>query len=624
MVCGGCKATRYCKKSCQIKDWQNHKTICLAIQKLSDNIYENELGKGDSEDKQAFVSHLTPKDQVKVSKLVGRRCLINCKLNGAELTALFDTGAQVSIISLKQLRNHFPLVEIQDIKDLLESTVDLELTTANCTKLPYSGWVKIDFELINSGVNLTNALKVPMLVTEFSLDQPIIGYNVIEEMVKNNNAPDEQNLLLLLSASFPGTSSSNLNAFVNFIQTKSVDEICVVKNGKRNINGPSGHTVKVPCRVNTGLIDEKTPVMFEPDVESGFPPGLEVHESLLTLKKGNCSRINLQIVNKSNHDIILKNRSLLGSLHQIRPVTPVDLKFREFDRPDQDHENNQVKENPELPPVDCEVKVSNEPSISSVDIGQVVYDEKLVPPVALSDSLSNDQKLKIKQLLFEERDAFCVDDQDVGCAENLQLKINLSDKTPVQKNYIGVPKPLYPELKDYIEDLLNRGFIQKSKSPYSSCCVIVRKKDGSLRLCVDYRELNNKTIADCHPIPRVQDTLDNLAGQKWFSTIDQGKAYHQGFMHRESRALTAFVTPWGFHEWCRISMGLKNAPAEFQRYMEGCLEDLHDECCAPYLDDVIIFSKSFDEHIKHFKKVLRRLKENGIKLKAKKCDLFKK
>ena len=516
MVCGGCKATRYCKKSCQIKDWQNHKAICLAIQKLSDNIYENELGKGDSEDKQAFVSHLTPKDQLKVSKLVGRKCLMNCKLNGVELTALFDTGAQVSIISLKQLRNHFPLVEIQDIKDLLESTVDLELTAANGTKLPYSGWVEIDFELINSGVNLTNALEVPMLVTEFSLDQPIIGYNVIEEMVKNNNAPDEQNLLLLLSASFPGTSSSNLNAFVNFIQTKSVDEICVVKNGKRNINVPSGHTVKVPCRVNTGLIDEKTPVMFDPDVESGFPPGLEVHESLLTLKKGNCLRINLQIVNKSNHDIILKNRSLLGSLHQIRSVTPVDLKFREFDRPDEDHENNQVKESPELPPVDCEVKDSNEPSISSVDIGQVVYDEKLVPPVALSDSLSSDQTLKIKQFLFEERDAFCVDDQDVGCVENLQFKINLSDETPVQKNYIGVPKPLYPELKHYIEDLLNRGFIQKSKSPYSSCCVIVRKKDGSLRLCVDYRELNNQTIADRHPIPHVQVTLDNLAGQKWY------------------------------------------------------------------------------------------------------------
>ena len=97
LVCGGCQATRYCKKSCQTKDWQNHKAICLAIQKLSDNIYENELGKGDSEDKQAFVSYLARRDKRKVSKLVGRKCLIHCKLNGVELQAHFDTGAQISI-----------------------------------------------------------------------------------------------------------------------------------------------------------------------------------------------------------------------------------------------------------------------------------------------------------------------------------------------------------------------------------------------------------------------------------------------------------------------------------------------------------------------------------------------
>ena len=100
-----------------------------------------------------------------------------------------------------------------------------------------------------------------------------------------------------------------------------------------------------------------------------------------------------------------------------------------------------------------------------------------------------------------ERNVFCQDDTDIGCATDLQMKIELTDDTPVAKNYVGIPRPLIGELKEYVEDLMNRHFIQKSRSPYSSPCVVVRKKDGTLRLCIDYRQLNNKTVADRHPIP---------------------------------------------------------------------------------------------------------------------------
>ena len=115
-----------------------------------------------------------------------------------------------------------------------------------------------------------------------------------------------------------------------------------------------------------------------------------------------------------------------------------------------------------------------------------------------------------------------------------------------------------------------------------------------MRMCVDYRALNAKTVPDSQPIPRIQDILDSLGGSKWFSTLDMSKAYHQGYVEENSRHLTAFITPWALYEWLRLPFGLRNAPPAFQRYVNQMLGDMKGTVCERYLDDVLAFSKEFD------------------------------
>ncbi|KAL6490134.1 hypothetical protein MHYP_G00004790 [Metynnis hypsauchen] len=176
------------------------------------------------------------------------------------------------------------------------------------------------------------------------------------------------------------------------------------------------------------------------------------------------------------------------------------------------------------------------------------------PPVDLSH-LDERQRQVVRKMLREESGSFSRSDNDIGCIERLQLSISLKDSEPVARTYTSVPKPLYKEMKDYLLDLIAQGWIQKSSSAYASPVVCVRKKDSSLRLCRDYRDLNRKTHPDRQPINRVQDVIDSLGGNTMFSLLDQGKAYHQGFMAEESRHLTAFVTPWGLYQWKSATFG---------------------------------------------------------------------
>ena len=238
--------------------------------------------------------------------------------------------------------------------------------------------------------------------------------------------------------------------------------------------------------------------------------------------------------------------------------------------------------------------------------------------------LSNEERTLVADLLREESDVFSKSESDIGDIKSFEMKIKLSDDIPVREAYRHLPRNLYNEVRNYVHDMLLNGWIRESYSSYASPIVCVRKKDGGLRMCIDYRKLNMKTIPDSQPIPKIQEILDNLHGNSWFSTLDMSKAYHQGYVHEDSRKYTAFCTPWALYEWLRIPFGLKNAPPGFQRFINNCLDDLVHNICEPYLDDILCFGRTFNEHLHNLRRILQRLKARGVKLRADKCKFFHK
>jgi hypothetical protein len=171
------------------------------------------------------------------------------------------------------------------------------------------------------------------------------------------------------------------------------------------------------------------------------------------------------------------------------------------------------------------------------------------------------------------------------------------------------------QVKIEVYKMLSNGIIERSNSPWESPVVLVRKKDESIRFCIDYRRLNNVTKKDAYPLPRIDDTLESLSGATCFSTIDLAAGYWQVEMTEEDKAKTAFVSHVGLFQFTKMPFGLCNAPSTFQRLMESVLAGLTWEERLVYLDDIIIYARNFNEHLERLKHVFERLRDGGLKIK---------
>ena len=217
---------------------------------------------------------------------------------------------------------------LHDISDLLLDQ-ELDLKAANGTEIKYIGWTPIEFRLSNSCEE--NKITVPFLVTETDIDPPIVGFNVIELLIRGglNQQSGIETLLNEMIATFTDSSPDNVKAFVDFISVSTPTELCILKTEKKMVVIPKEAVIEVTCHANTGPLERKTPVLFEPLSEFELPYGLALSETLLCADKGSSSRLNVKVCNTTNHDIHLKGRTVLGHLQLVKSVTSLEVKLRE-------------------------------------------------------------------------------------------------------------------------------------------------------------------------------------------------------------------------------------------------------------------------------------------------------
>ena len=492
-------------------------------------------------------------------RMVGPSNESKVKVCGEETVCLIDSGSMVTTIS-EEFYNS--LQSKPDLHDITE--FQLDVYGANGGSLPYIGYIEARIEI----PCMNEILYIPALVTKVSdvntRTPVIIGTNVIRFCKNVTNVCDE--------------------AWQNAIQNMCVNNCLPVKSTNRFPITLGPNEVKYVKGVvkNISAIQQ----VITEQADNG-QPGVLVCPRLLSLRNtGRTKRVIVKVCNISASSVKIFPRTNICQVSQVQVVDSWNPRYL--------------------------ASMKKEPTLT--ELGVKVN----------TDKLSEQETKEAYSVLEKWQHLFSKSPTDLGKTDVVKHEIHLTTEVPFREPYRRIPPGMIEEVRQALKDMLDVGAIRKSSSPYCSNVVLCRKSDGSLRFCIDLRKLNSRTIKDAYTLPRIEDTLDRLVGAKYFSKLDLKSGYWQVELREEDKMKTAFtVGPLGFFECNRMPFGLTNAPATFQRLMEMCMGDMNLKECLLFLDDILIFSSSFSEHLDRLESVFQRLHDYKLKLNPKKCEFFK-
>ena len=519
----------------------------------------------------------TTKNQIIPPGLFGRPTETEVVLYGRTVKTLLDTGSTVSTISHSYYSTYMSEVELQN----LDTILDIEC--AGGQQLPYDGFISTEIRIPHQD-NTFPCILLVIPDSSYNTHVPLLlGTNILQPIMDNLKHQHGERFLQSCNLSTPWylTFRSITLREKELIRNKNI--LAIVKNAA---------TKPVTIKPNTstqitGYLDKELPystttAMLHSSVLQPNWKDLEIEPGLIQYTYGGNGIINVQIANVTTRTITIPPRAVLC---EVQPVTI-------------EHQEQNT--------------TSTLRSTSVLD--QVEITKSNLTEHQLQTGIS---------LIKSYEDIFAKDDVDIGCTK-VKHRIDLLDEKPFKQRYRRIPPAMYDEVKEHLRQLLTAGTIRPSHSPWASNVVLVRKKNGKLRLCVDYRQLNLSTKKDSYSLPRIEELLDCLSSSNFFSTIDVKSGYHHIEILEEHKERTAFtVGPLGFYEYNRMPFGLTNSPATYQRMMEECLSDLHLKICCIFIDDVIIFGKTYDEHLENLQLVFERLRQDNLKLAPDKCSFFK-